>query len=573
MSKIQPSRAFSSRKLSGFRGFGHTEVLSGVSPSSVRNFRPCKDGTLRIRSGYSAVLPFSYPLRGYWEGKVDNVAKKYAVAGNKVYSLSETLKAKTAVGTLKTASGQVSFAQFLGVLYLLDGTDIYYLESKTGTFSVHAPYVPLYGDKWHPTNYGDVCERRNQLTNRLRVRYLDSTGTTTFVLPYYPSAVDYVLINGEKTKNFTWSGRDVVVPGAALMTTVEIGFVVDMELEGLEPIISSPHAFVFGSGTEEQMVVYGNDNYFLHCATPVTLGKLVESRRVYPDAGTLYFSAFGEIPVGDTAHPVTAVCSCKGGFLAFTSDRTSFFTYDNEHPFPSLTTVISGTGCTSPGAACLCGDTPMALDDGGVTLFHSDRTHPEIINPVKISEAVSDLFDLSFCRRAISFWDGRHEELWIGDPKNPDGLFWIWNRALETWYTFDGIGANALFPVSLEEGKRIGMLQGTNLCLFDDTLHKDGGKEITAVYRTSFFDCSHAETPRRSVRSSLCATPDGNRITLTLETERSQKSFVFPENRSEVPSHYDCRFAPGRHRFLRCTITSTGGGDARFYSLAVYEKL
>ncbi len=574
MSKIQPARAFSSRKFSGFRGFGHTEVLSGISPSVVRNFRPHKDGTLEVRSGFSASLSFSAPLRGYWEGKVNDAARKFAVAGNTVYSLSGTLETKVSIGTLKTSSGSVSFALLQGVLYLLDGTDIYYMKESSGVFAVHSPYVPLYGEKWHPSNYGDIKEQLNLLTQRLRVRYLDSNGTTTFVLPYYPSSIDYVLINGNSTQNFTWSGRDVVVPDATLSVTVEVGFVINLELEQRVPVISSPKAFVFGSGTEERMAVYGNSSdYYLHCTTPVTTGMLVECQKNYPWAGALYFTAFGAIPVGDTTHPVTSVCSCKGGLLAFTSDRTSFFGYDSEHPFPSLTTVISGTGCTSAGAACLCGDTPAAIDDGGVTLFRSDRTHPEIIDPVRISDAVSDFFAPEFCQKAILFWDGRHEELWVGNPENRDGLFLIWNRALDTWYAFDGIGAGALFTVSLEKGKQTGMLQAAKLCLFDDNLHTDNGNDITAVYRTSFFDCSHAETARRSVRSSLCATPDGNRISLTLETERSRKTFVFPENSSEVPSHFDCRFASGRHRFLRCTITSSGSGDAKFYALAVYEKL
>src|SRR6185312_3918270 len=130
--------------------------------------------------GISALLTLSTtPIRGAYEASNGTL---YAVAGNKLYSISSTWVA-TSLGTLSTSSGQVSMADDGFNLIIVDGTYGYDWNFSGATFTVISD----------PNFYASDF-----------VAYIDSyfifnkNGTQTFYISSLPS--------GTATDNIAFSG-------------------------------------------------------------------------------------------------------------------------------------------------------------------------------------------------------------------------------------------------------------------------------------------------------------------------------------------------------------------------------
>lgn len=224
MAKIKPERAAAKEEITSFAGIGGHASSKGRTAGDCCNFRICGDGSLEKRSGWSVKREFNNPIRAVWQGSTSGESLSFAVSGGTVFRLRGTYCDN--VGTLSTTEGEVSFLHYGDAVYLQDGKDLWVWRSGTGKMEKVIPYVPLFGQNWHPSSYGDVKEPINLLTRSLRVHYLNTTAATGFSLPFFAESVDVVRVDGRSVTDFylTAGGDTVQIPSAASGSVVEVAF-------------------------------------------------------------------------------------------------------------------------------------------------------------------------------------------------------------------------------------------------------------------------------------------------------------------------------------------------------------
>ena len=576
MSKIKPLQAFASAKSVGFSGIGSQTPLSLDGAADMCNFRISADGTLRTRSGYRKLFSFGSAderIRGIWEGVYSGNRICFVVAGQTVYLFDATAKSAQSVGTVSDAERDVFFFCYSDEIYLFDGETIQIYRKVSKKFEVNVPYVPLHGQDWHPTKFGDVYEEPNLLTPHLRIHYYNSTGTKTFYFPYFPSAVDGVRADGVATTDYEFDeGSDfLTLTTSSVPTYVEIAITLDMHDEVRERIRSSLYAYVHSQSKEgkETVLLYGGENDpSLYCTKPITAVQLNHCMLFYRKADKLYIRSKDILTPGDRDHPLTSLCPVYDSLLAFDGIQAHLLTFEENGTISS--TRIPSYGSVFKGICPTIAGKPVLLNKSGVFLLSPSASRPETPEVKKISDLVDGYFSSEIKASAIGRFDLENGELWVCSPEEENGSVLVWNTQRKEWYRFDHIGASAFFEHSYGKG----FARGNSLYVLEDSLFTDDDEEIHAYYQSNYFDMGASETPRRALRISVCANPHGNEATLEMTTERGTKTRSLPQRSAgEAPSNYDFRFGIRRHRFLRFCIRTQGRAQSEILKIAFYANL
>ncbi len=550
-----------------FGGMNKHTPLSPVGAEDMCNFRILPNGVLRVRSGYALKKHFSLggKVRGVWEGTLDGNSLFLSVVGDTVYRLSEDTMAETAVGTITNGTGNVHFCVFEDTLYLLDGTDIWVYSTSLGRFELLEAYVPLYGYSWSPTSYGDVKEEINLLTPRLRVHYYNASAETTFTLPYYATSVDVVYADGKRTTDYGFSAGSNKITFSSAPSIVEVGFTVSLNQEARTAMLASQMSFIYARNGKKQLFLWGNDAR-LFCSKDVSTPMISSCRVLYPKASPLYFCAEDVLFLGDSAHPITAICPLYETLLVFTSDRIWNLCYVKDEMQATL--AMRNIGCASPHGAIPYEGGVLAAMDGGVYHITASPARPEEPFLERLSVGVDDKFSTGFCNRVHLVQNFLEGEIWMRDPLDTTGTVWVWNFERKEWYRFDGIVASLFFKNT--EG--IGFACDSDIFLFDRADTTDNGSPIDAYYKSAYFDFGAPEVPRRSMRAFLYASPGEDAYELLLETEQKEQAHqLFAPLYEAAPRLHDVHLSPHRYRFLRFTLSVGAKHSAEFYRLDIYS--
>ncbi len=571
MSKIKPRRALVSKEVTGFSGLGNSDLPNSNGASDICNFRIRADGTLETRSGSRLLMHFSDgSIRGMWEGTVNGTSYFFIVAGNQIYRLTNEGSEKYPAGTLDSSVGNVTFCLYNDLLLLLDGSQMKIFRSEEEQFDVVVPYAPLIGYNWHPTNYGEEYESVNLLTPRMRIHFLNSTGSTVFYLPYYPQSIDRILVDGKEVTDYTFTINTnyVTLPRESVGTIVEIAFSVDLNTTLRKQILASPNGYVDPSKSEESLLLYGgSEGNRLYISTTPDGNQVNYSHLFYNRADAIYFTGSDTLFLGDTLHPITAICPYYDAMLVLNSRQTWLL----EKADGKLTarTILNGIGNSAPGAALLCDGHPILIHESGI--FRLSSTRAQLENPIceNISDSIKGLLPSNLATSAVSFWDAQHNELWLRALNEDDDIVWIWNAQIKQWYRFSGLQPSMLYTCSFGTLFAVGNL----LNKLDEQQFTDSGNSYSAYYQSAYFDFSHAETQRRSVRAVLCANPRGCTTTLVIENERGTQQFQLPSRvATSHPQIFDVRLRPRRHRFLRFRISTIGTSKSSIYKLSFFSN-
>ncbi len=561
MSKIKPKRAFAKEVFTRFGG------ISPGGADDMRNFRILSDGSLEKRCGWELLHTLPGKVRGMKQCVLDGRNFLFAVCGSGIYSIENG--ACSLLSSLQTSAGRVRFFLYRDHLYLCDGDAMYVYRSSSRSFQVAQGYAPFYGYNWHPTNGGEVSEPLNLFTNRMRIHYLNSTGTRTFYLPYFASSVERVKVNGSIDADFSFSGPSDTVTISRDGSSVEIAFTIILNSDHTRRLRHALLGFCGRVEEQERLMLTAPEDggQYIYCSAGISNAVLNGSRAFYPDSDPLYFKSEGVLTVGDAEHPVTSFFAERDRVLAFWARGASVI-----HPAPEGDTVECyplplEMGCTASDLNLSHNGEPIIINEGGIFRLRQVSGEPDHFIPMLLSEGMEFARSASFQTHAVCTADLSHGELWFRDPDDTEGLVWVLDLDKSQWYCFDGLFASFFFS---SDG-RLGFAADNQLCIFDDALTTDGGDPFEAIYQSGFLCFSSPESVKRSLRVTLCGF--GAEAMLELESERKSRRYSILAPDTSYPVCMDHRARFGRFRHLRFCLRDSGTKRSRWSRLALYSNV
>ena len=552
-----------------FGGMGKYAPLSHLGAEEIRNFRILQNGGMRVRSGYVLKKHFTGKrlVRGVWEGTLGGNSLLFAVVDNTIYLLSGEEMAETAVGTVVDSTREVHFFVHDDVLYLLDGKNILAYSPAGEKFALIEPYAPLYGYAWSPTSYGEVNEEINILTPRVRIHYYNSDGATEFKLPYYADSVDFVRANGQAISTYAFTKGSNKITLASAPITLEVGFSIELDADLRATLLAAQMSFIYSRNGMNQLMLWGKDSRLFFART-VTTPMLSSCQSYYPKSSPLYFCKDDIFFLGDSTHPITAVCPLYETVLVFTSDRIWNIAFDKDG-IPQATLVMRDMGCASQkGVIPYDGGALVAMKD---SIYHltASSARPEDLFLERISERVEEKFSSGFTDNAQMIRNYADGEIWMRDPSDGMGTVWVWNTQNKEWYCFTAIYAAFLFKISGE----IGFADANDIFTFDRKATTDNGSPIDAHYKSAYFDFGTPDSIRRSMRALLYSSTGVSNTNILFETEQGEQYYYLTSPiDSTKPQLHDMRMNTHRYRFLRFTITGAFATPTEFYQLDFYSR-
>jgi len=565
MSKIKPERAHVREIFDGFQGIDRDGLSSGRA-TDMRNFRLLSNGALEKRCGWETRTSFAGAVRAVWQGKIAGKGCVFAVSGDTVYQLQDG--EQTAVGLLTESTGPAEFASYRGRLYLFDENEVYVYSENLRKFDSANGYAPLFGLNWNPTKQGEINEPLNLFSTRLRVNYLNTEGSASFVLPFYAKSIDCLRVDNVSVSDYSFRTGSNTVTLSQIGSYVEIAFTLLNPVATYVTLHQCTRASVERFGEREVMMMYGDrDGSALFCTAGVDTNMLNYCKVAYPDSDPIYVKWGGVIAVGDPQHPITTLCRHRDRMLAFHSlGATAVIPCEDNDEIESYA-LLRGVGCTAAIDLRLDGDA-VILNESGVFRLKSAAGEPDEILLERLSDGMDSMLTESFLKNAVAISDRRHGELWLRDAKDEEGLVWIYQTEQKQWYCFDNVQAD--FFLSLD-GK-ICFVSERRICCFDDTLDADDGIVITSRWQSGVLGFSSPEALKRALRMTLCAEQGRNVTSITLRSERREKK-VWIQNLPGGTTHLiDLRVPFGRFRLLRVLLEDSGRNRSRYDRLAFFAN-
>ena len=569
MAKIKPGKAFEKAIPNGFGGIRYTAALTGESAARMRNFRVASDGSLEKRNGMVTRYRSDGSVRAAWQGSLDGGNYFFFVSGNRVYVRLPGSETPGVCNLFPSADGPAFFVPYRGVLYLFASGEIYRFSTASGSFFTANGYAPLYGDNWHPTELGHVNEPINLLTPHLRVRYLNTVGSVNFRLPYTTVSIDRVEVDGVAVNDYTFTPNTTTfrIPSDKAHGALTVSFTISPAFIGRSLIAGAGGGYVYRGAARETLLLYGG--YRVFDSAPVTDAMLSAASYWYPNAtDPLYFRDDCGLYVGDTQHPVHALCRDRDRVLAL-NDQTAWAIEDVDGELVSYP-LEGSAGCSAPNGLVLCGDDPVVLRRDGVFRLRFPSGDSNVCVSVPLSDGVSELLPSSLLTGGIAAWHVDRGELWLRDPaETAEGLVWVLRPEKQEWYCFDNVPATVFFD--LDGSPAFGTADG-RIVLSDNGADADDGNAISATYQSHYLAFSEPETPKRAYRLSVCADTGGETLSIHIQTDRYSRSFWAFGEATDAPAFFDCRVSAGRFRFLRYTLSISGQVRSRIYRLSVFAN-
>ena len=573
MSRIKPERAHTAEHFKSFGGLGNSLLAKERKATDMQNFRIDSDGSLKKRTGYRLAYDLPDTVYAYWEGTIDFTFYQFAVCRSKIYRIDPNSGSTTHVGTLKdTSNKHPEFVFFNDTLYLPDKGGLQMFHVASNRFEDAQPYIPLYGNDWDPEKGGSVYESFNLLTNTIRVRYLNTNNSSTFQLPFFASKIHGVIVNGTYTTNYSFTDQSDHFTLDAGLTgyIVEVGFEVMLSDEA-EGIKSCKRGSVYPGQHHSTMCLYQADaGYRIYCSNYVSSKELANCRKIYTGSQNLYFTDRNVLFLGDPQSPVTSIRRYGNRLLAHSNTSTwEIFCPDDAADYVHASALLPDTGCTAPYSSILCNGQPLIVNQRGIFLlkiYASDNIPPD---EIRISSDIESLLPKNFYERCIAREDPHHNELWIRDPDDSYGRVFVYHYVRKEWYIF----TNFYTSLFLDFPHFKGFAYYGKLYAYDQTVYTDDDQAIEAFYQSGYFDFSHPESKKRSLRAISCVNIDEDSASIKLETESNERTFRLPYRKSNAPEFFDIRTIMGRFRFLRFRILLSGKKDCRIYSLSFYANL
>ena len=554
----------------------------GGTAYDIKNFKILPDGSLLRRSGFGLLASLEAEIRGlyaHWEADREVIL---AAAGTRLYRIPTNGGEVTSAEAFGTETGRVIFFRYDGILYLMDGAEVYRYEGNATVRAVRG-YVPLYGENWNA--YHGRCpikEPINLLSPKIRVRYTFEDWESDQLLlglTMKIRSVDRVMLDGYIHKNdyrvIALSDGDYLIKfeeshyitQAEVWVTLEDSYWHDALIRSCGGVVS------YDDFSFSRIFLWGGDGGALYASLPVDAAAMAESREYDPDSTALYFPKGCEARLGN-GRDVTAVgrvgermmiCSAGGAWITDEMPLLVTVTADK-----MTLRLLSGTvGCSSPdGFSILDGEAPVTVSAGGIYRWDIDREMERGCRIERLSDGIAPLVEDGFFRGAAAFHVGAEGETRFYLP-NGDGRVFIYNVAADLWYCYDGICARLMMDT---EGGVV-FADGGHLFRFGGGLDHDempyGAREIVGRYVSRSMDFGDAEAKKRAIRAFAEADLEGSELSLGLSDGVLLDEVTF--SAAKETGSFGALVSTPRFRRLTVTLTLKGSGHPRIYSFGIHS--
>ena len=580
MSVFKQKNAIASTEFKGFEGIDATAPHKYVpAAKDMVNFRVLEDGSLQKRCGFAPIAKCAESIRAVWSGRLSGKQLCFIVYGNVLAVVDTKNDYLQSIGNLETGEGYARFIFFNSRLYVMDSKHFYHVTRNS--IDVFEAYAPLYAKNWGIGVTGTVNESLNILTRHIRMNYYVNEEFIYLRVDHLISSIDAVYIDGVRIndKSRYYFDRELM---SVCVLDLKVGQVVDLYLTIDESEINPAHLYtckqtaVLGGYNDSRLFIWdGVDETVMYATSPINRESLDASKKVYGNTVPLYIPNGQPFSVNREGRKITAVCRHYDRLLIFTNEDT----WMAENPIEDgsrleAVTVNSSHGCTSKGAAIMCGNDPVCISAGSILKWTADTDELNESNAKNISSKIEPYLPESLFTNGKILLDESRSELLFYDPTNTRGELWIYNYKTSNWYKFDGIEAEEFFLC----GKKLGFIKNDTVYLFDEFLGYDvidgmGKRNIVATFESNPIDLGIAGNKKRLLGMTMNANLDGGAVT----AEYVSDSKVIDRIRISSGSYNDASFVKrlksSRFCYLTLRLIADDDHSERLYSTSVFAKL
>ena len=547
-----------SASITAFPCINREKRYDGLSAATeMVNFRRRKDGSLEKRCGYEEVLSVPSTPRAVYTGYYGGESVLYLLVERSIYRREpEDEYGYIYAGSVKKSFGDAAFAELMGGMWLFDGDDVYLL-SKDDFFEPVEGYIPLYGKNWDPAAQGEIFEDVNCLTPRVRIHYRNPKAQGTLYFGRRVASIDGIWLDGieASTDDVELYDTGYACEAEILRTAKEIELLVTLDEEDARHTIASARrAVAYGGAEDNRLLLWdGEDKNVFYVSRAVTHREAKRSDFIgKTTGGALYFPKNAEEYRVDA--PITATSRYFDRLLIFTATGTWAAEFSAGKLL--VTPVHASVGCDRKDCAILAGESPISLCGGQLWRWNARSTVQRECTAELLSSPVSDFLRGLSQERTMMQYYPELSELWIAEGGNADGRVLVYNVEADGFYTYEGIYLDRLVPSS---GMPVFTREASILSFSEQCLSDPSGEKIRAYYRSGWIDFGSPAQQKRLSTLTLFGNPDGERITVRVESERGHAAaFDLHGEGIETPSIYERRVGIGRFRYLRFLFETVG---------------
>ena len=570
------------KKLSiSFDGFGGIDHNLSHSRKTVAddivNFRITKDGSLKKRPGYRLLSDLGSDIRAVYSMPVNGKDLIFVLCEERLFSIDPATGDAEMLGSVNSYSGRASFFSYRGILFLVDGSDIY--KYSDGDFSIVVGYIPLIGENWGPNIPGKILESRNIINNYGRVTYVVPKISTAYFHPKYPvKSIKAVYVNGsaipESRYEFNERFQTVDILELYEGDFVEVHLEYEPLLDDLKHrLLNSCSAALFGSsGYIGIFLCGGNGSHTVFPSVFVDTESLEKSKSFLPRSDVVYFPEYSQFEVGDGICEIKAVVRHRNKILIFTENdvwMTSPEIMSKENiPAVSINATI---GCSADNGAISVRNDTVSIGKSAIWLWSGDADDQHSCSATNISHQINDelcLYGLSNCG---IFFDQFNDELWI-HSKTSD-IAWVYNTEIKMWYKYKGICAEQMIAL----GNRIAFINNGKIFIIDEDLTEDiledrGAVPIEAYYYSAVNDFG-SEKLKNLTSLSMLADLNGEPLNIEFQCDNGEDyQFSLTSSSSEHHSIISKRLFSGRFCCTGIKISSNSLGCQSIHRLTINTR-
>lgn len=528
-----------------------------AAATDMVNFRRRKDGALEKRCGYEKVLSVPSLPRAVYTGYYGGESVLYLLTESSIFRREPDDEFGIVyAGKVKKSEGDAAFVELMGGLWLFDGDDVYLL-SKDGIFESVEGYIPLFGKNWDPASQGEIYEAENYLTSRVRIHYQNPKAQGTLYFGRRVVSIHGLWLDGvEAAKTEVELHETCCACEAEIFRTAkEIELLVTLDEEDTrQTITSARRAVAYGGAEDNRLLLWdGEDKNAFYVSRAVTHREARRSDTLgKTKGGALYFPRSAEEYRLDA--PITATSRYFDRLLIFTASGTWAAEFKGGELL--VTSVHTSVGCDKKDCAVLAGEDPVSLCGGQLWRWNARPTVQRECTAELLSSPVSDLTRAFSEGKAMMQYYPELSELWVTECGNENGRVLVYNAEAGGFYTYEGIHLDRLVPSS----EMPVFTRDTSIFSFSEACLSDpSDAEIRAYYRSGWIDFGSPAQQKRLVGLTLLGDPDGERITVRVESERGHAAAIdlYGEG-NETPNLYERRVGIGRFRYLRFLFEAVG---------------
>ncbi len=555
-------KAKDERNAEGFGGVGadrdHPATESGECLALV-NLRANADGTLTSRKGYAYCGSFPRSVRFVTADRRGTNGGVIALCGNEIFSLRLDGTPPNSVATVGSDEGDGALFFAGGSLFAADGGDILRIGENGET--AENGYAPLYGKDWHPTLRGDIRQKKNVLSDRLRISF-KTKGTDgdseRFDFGLEVLSVDRVTLNGEElpdpSKTLASDKTGATLPSSPVGSKAEFWLSVNRD-DSRYGAAQFSKAALFGSS---RIVLYGGDLARVSLPISESDGRA----EPYADAHDLYVPEGNVIRLGSARRPESILPLGEHG-LILTRDSLHLMDWGGgaDKPTRALPTVRTLSDAVGTDGACsTCGDDVITLSGGKLYRVFADGGH----EVREIGEGVSSLIEE--ISPSAAFDNKTENEVWLYSPEARHGKVLVYNYSSEKFYVFSGIYADAFF---IADGN-LGFLSGNDAFVFkSDAVDSDvdATHEIEIRAASQNADFALPDEYKRACRAVVRAIGETGGVSAVLSLDNGAKARTKLRNGATT-----LRISRGKFKLATWEIRGNCKGDIRLCGVELYAN-